>query len=240
MFEDTRFHEAWHCWPIPAWQQPKEHAAPNWCKHQWNKSYEPANVQPTRWLHQVADKLIGAALGRAMISVRFVGVDLCSAARRPLGWRQWFFLFSNYLPGFWHYSNYLYSNSSRSMMNPWFVLFWNRNSVLLSLLTFQKSVWNLQLFVTTFGRSVPTWQGPNTPLTKQVTCKPAWTKSWTKYIPFNQLMWWKHCWYFAQLDYNGQMLSITSLKHSFFCSDWLEWPDSVHTLTHLQNWCPFH
>ena len=30
---------------------------------------------------QVADKLIGAALGRAMISVRFVGVDLCSATR---------------------------------------------------------------------------------------------------------------------------------------------------------------
>lgn len=117
-------------------------------------------------------------------------------------------------------------------------LFGNRNSVLLSLLTFQKSVWNLQLFVTTFGRSVPTWQGPNTPLTKQVTCKPAWTKSWTKYIPFNQLMWWKHCFYFAQVDYNGQMLSITSLKHSSFCSDWLEWPDSVHTLSHLQNWCP--
>lgn len=48
------------------------------------------SISPTRWIHQVADKLIGAALGRAMISVRFVGVDLCSAARRPLGWRPWF------------------------------------------------------------------------------------------------------------------------------------------------------
>lgn len=48
MFEDNKIHVFMKRDTVDlflAWQQPKEHAAPNWCKHQWNKSYKPANVQ---------------------------------------------------------------------------------------------------------------------------------------------------------------------------------------------------
>ena len=184
MFEENKIHVFMKRDTVDlflAWQQLKEHAAPNWCKHQWNKSYKPATVQlfsnPNNNDRQNAEYITDSMDPPGCWQVDRCGTgscyDLCQVRWcRPLFGRQKAIgvkTMISYSQAIYSYFDieYLYS---RSMINPWFALFWNRSSVLLSLLTFKRSVWNLQL-VTIFGRSIPTWQGPNTPLTKQVTCE---------------------------------------------------------------------
>ena len=90
------------------------------------------------------------------------------------------------------------------MINPWFASYSE-----IGLLCFLAS-WPLKNLSEIFNLSqlsedpsqldkVPTHHLPN-----RSPAKPGWTT----YICFNQLMWWKHCFYFEQVDYIGQILSI--------------------------------